>query len=306
MEERYDVTVAFTTRNRAAILARTLDHLRRLRIPAGLRWELVVVNNNSTDETAHVLGNVTDLPIRTFFEQRDGKSHAANTATERARGDLILWTDDDVRPDPGWVEAYVHAAQWHPDAAYFGGPVRPWFESPPPPWLEKGVRKLGLAYGLLDLGPDERPFVRSEKPIGPNMAIRRAYARRYPRDPVRGPRKVVRLMGEETHVLDRMRKDGLVGRWIPQAVVEHFIPAGRMTLAYVRYRYRLHGRTVAYDRRGVFGAVGSALHLPYAYTRYLVVRALRAAPARWLTHYRRAQVDVGRLRGYWTRDFGAP
>jgi hypothetical protein len=304
VDDRYDVTIALTTRNRASLLARTLDHMRRLRVPPGLRWELLVVNNNSTDDTAHVLGGVTDLPIRSFFEQRDGKSNAANTATERARGDLIVWTDDDVRPDPGWLEAYVHAAEWHPDAAYFGGPVRPWFESKPPPWLERGFRVLGVPYGLLDLGPEARPFVRSEKPIGPNMAIRRAAARQHRWDPLRGPRATTQLMGAETYVVDRMREAGLVGRWVPQAVVEHFVPAERMTLEYVRMRCRLQGRTVAHDREGMVHAACAILSLLASYPRYAVLRALGASPARWLRQYRRAQAHLGEIEGYRSR--GAP
>src|SRR4051812_1329005 len=98
------VTVAICTWNRAALLDRTLARLRDLRIPPGLSWELLVVDNNCTDETSAVLArHAKHLPLRALHEPKQGHSHARNRAVAEARGDLLLWTDDDVLAHADWL-----------------------------------------------------------------------------------------------------------------------------------------------------------------------------------------------------------
>ena len=105
------ITVAVCTWNRARLLDRTLARLRELCIPDGIDWELLVVNNNSTDETEKVLDrHAGHLPLRRLVESKPGKANAANRAAAEARGELILWTDDDVLVDRGWLAAYAGAA----------------------------------------------------------------------------------------------------------------------------------------------------------------------------------------------------
>src|SRR3954463_7414909 len=85
------ITIAICTWNRSASLSRTLTSLRDMQIPAGIEWEVVVINNNSTDDTAEILTSFTAiLPLRIFFERRQGLSYARNCAVEAARGDYIL------------------------------------------------------------------------------------------------------------------------------------------------------------------------------------------------------------------------
>jgi hypothetical protein len=95
-----------------------------------------------------------------------------------------------------------------------------------------------------------------------------------------------------------MQRDGLVGWWIPDAVVEHWIPAESMTLAYVTYRYRLHGKTMMKMQRSLPSAGRSLLSLMFeSYPAYFLGRALRLPPHRWLRSYRRAQTHLGKLHG---------
>src|SRR5262245_24832825 len=130
------ITVAVCTWNRAKLLEQSLASMRRLRVPSGHDWELLVVDNNCTDDTDAVLRSYAGcLPLRRLFEPTPGKSHAANLALAHARGELILWTDDDVMVDPDWLSAYAGAAARWPDVAYFGGRIVPLFEAPPPRWL---------------------------------------------------------------------------------------------------------------------------------------------------------------------------
>ena len=117
----------------AAILGRTLEQMTLLRIPAEVEWELLVVNNNSTDDTDVVAERFADrLPLRLLQEPTAGKSHALNRAVREASGEYLLFTDDDVLVDEEWIAAYTCAFRRWPDAAIFGGPIRPWFDGTPP------------------------------------------------------------------------------------------------------------------------------------------------------------------------------
>src|SRR5207253_11169792 len=97
-------TVAICTWNRSQLLRQTLDQFLDLAIPAGMTWELLVVNNNSTDDTDVVLAEFESrLPLRRLFEREPGLSHARNAALAAATGDYILFTDDDVLIAQSWL-----------------------------------------------------------------------------------------------------------------------------------------------------------------------------------------------------------
>ena len=96
------ISVAICTWNRCQLLRDALQHMARLSIPVGVEWELLIVNNNSTDATDEVARSFAgQLPVRLLFEAKPGKSNALNTAIRQSKGDYILWTDDDTRVDEG-------------------------------------------------------------------------------------------------------------------------------------------------------------------------------------------------------------
>ena len=103
---RVAVSVIVCTRNRCAALGNLLEALTRLTIPPELSWELVVVNNGSTDGTAELLNGFAErLPIMQVFEPEKGLSTARNTGMRAARGEILAFTDDDCIPAPDWVNA---------------------------------------------------------------------------------------------------------------------------------------------------------------------------------------------------------
>jgi glycosyltransferase involved in cell wall biosynthesis len=239
------VTVAICTWNRAKLLDQTLVRMRELRVSPGVEWELIVVNNNCTDETDAILEAHTGrLPLRYYSEPRPGKSHAANLAVEQARGELIIWTDDDVLVDPEWLAAYVSAAERHPDAAIFGGAIAPWYEVPPPPWVADNLKDLASMLAICDVAGDDRPFALNEFPFGANMAFRTAALRSVRFDPNLGPYKTERILGEETALIQALQKQGHRGVWIPSAKVAHFVTAQRMSYDYVWGYFHGRGRTL--------------------------------------------------------------
>lgn len=295
------VTVAICTWNRAGLLDRTLNQFQALRVPTGVDWELLAVNNNCTDCTDAVLGKyAATLPLRVLHESRQGHSHSRNRALAATRGELLLWTDDDVLVDPDWLAAYVNAAREHPSAAFFGGPVIPWFEKPPPRWVRRNLDLLEGPFALRDLDRETRSFKDQETPFGANMAFRTAALTGIHFDHRLGRVGAGMLSGDETSVMDRLRKAGHSGVWVGSARVQHFIPAARMTGSYVWKFFHGLGRTrqllCPYDRVGpMLGNVPR-----WVWRRYLVARAksLLASPMRsrwWLRNLSDAAIHRGIL-----------
>lgn len=232
------ISVAICTWNRSAFLRDTLEEFCAVSVPAGLKWELIVVNNVCTDDTDEVVAEFFDrLPIRLVHEDRPGLANARNQAIEQARGTYILWTDDDVLVSVGWIEGYLTAFQRWPDASFFGGPIVPLFEGNSPEWLPAVLAKVPAAYGAQDLGPAPVPVTSHVLPFGPyggNMAMRIADQRRFLYDPRLGVRHDHYTTGEEIDVMGRMLGSGLQGWWTPEPSVRHRIPEENQTLAYAR------------------------------------------------------------------------
>lgn len=242
---RPDVSVVICTWNRDRLLDRTLEGLAALRVAPGLAWELLVVDNGSEDGTAGVLAkHARRLPLRVVEEPERGLSRARNRGLDEARGELVLWTDDDVRADPGWLSEIVLAARRFPDQAIFGGTVDPWFETAPPAWIRRNLDQLEGTFAIRRFGPAVRLFRDGEAPFGANMAVRSDAIgdERFRTDLGRIGTDL--LSGEESEFLARIRaRTGTRGVWVGTARVEHWVPRARLRAAYVGRYFEGLGRT---------------------------------------------------------------
>lgn len=239
------VSVAICTWNRACLLERTLGSFRDLQVPEGLEWELVVVDNASTDSTAQVIEQASScLPVRRVYEPQQGHSRARNAAIDAVRGELMLWTDDDVRVDSQWLQSLVSASERQPEVAFWGGTILPEFETEPPRWVAENWEMASNIYALRDWkAPVERVEV-SRMPFGANFAIRSEAQRRFRYD-VEFGRKGHGMRGfDEVDVFRRMLDAGLEGAWCVEAKVHHFIPRDRLNLEYVRRYFQGQGETL--------------------------------------------------------------
>jgi glucosyl-dolichyl phosphate glucuronosyltransferase len=243
------LTVAICTWNRAELLTATLDSFCALEDPHGADWELLLVDNNSTDDTRQIAARLAArLPLRYVFEPRQGLSSARNRAVREARGDLVVWTDDDVLVGPGWLRAYADAARQHPDAAFFGGPIEPHWLREPPGWLARNLHVFGTAFALRHLGPGRRAILEpKELPFGANMAIRRSALATAGFDVALGRVGAVLASGEETALLRALLARGERGMWLGDAPVRHMLPPSRATRRYVRNYFEWIGRVEARD-----------------------------------------------------------
>lgn len=240
-------SIVTCTRDRAASLRRMLQSLSEMD-PVDEPWELVVVDNGSSDDTDAVIRSFNGiLPIRGVREDRPGVSRARNAGIAAARGEYFIWTDDDVVVDRGFLAAYLRAfARW-PEVAAFGGKAIPVFEEPAHRWMVDNRDLLRDLLAWRDFGDDPVPFGGDADviPFGLNYAIRATEQRLFPYDPALGVGPGNRVGGEETIVLSAIQAAGYPTLWIPDALVHHMIPPHRQTVDYVRTYYEARGISLA-------------------------------------------------------------
>ena len=238
------VSVVICTWNRCDLLRRTLESLRSLVVPANQEWELLVVNNNSSDATDEVITAFQGfLPLRRVFESEVGLSRARNAGVRAATGELILFTDDDVLVGPNWMMAYLDALKLWPDARYFGGVIRPWFAVEVPDWVKRNQTELAGMLCSLDIGPVSREFPPGEFPYGLNMAVCRDALSLASFDERVGRKGHEQLRGSEYSLFRTLRRLGVRGVWVPAAEVRHYIPGCRANFRYLWNFYSGIGRS---------------------------------------------------------------
>jgi glycosyltransferase involved in cell wall biosynthesis len=253
-----DATVLICTYNRGRYLARTLDSLASMPADPGFSWNVLVVDNNSDDDTRTVVEArvaAFPVPLRYLFEPRQGKSNALNTGMSVAAAAVIVFTDDDVEVGPGWIAAAVRPLLARRDIDYTGGPVRPIWSGPRPAWLdERG--NLGGTIAVKDHGPAPFVFEAERKtPLGVNMAVRRSLIERIGGfRPDLGRNGKALLGQEQAEFFYRSREAGARGLYVPEMVLDHVVPASRLTRNYFRRWWywkgvsharvhEIHGRT---------------------------------------------------------------
>lgn len=246
------ISVILSTSNRAHLISRTLESFVALEPPPD-PWELLIVDNGSTDETRKVLEQYqNNLPLTVFSEPVKGKNRALNKALEYARGDLFVFTDDDVLPSTDWLFQLYQAAQRHPDCFMFGGAIDLEWPLPPPKWIIQHVN-LGVAYAKT---PDDIPekTVEGGKFIwGPNMMLRSEIFNKYDYrffDAV-GPRDDQKkyVMGSEAELTTRLARAGFKGVHIPSARVRHIVRMEQLDRRWLLQRARRFGKFVAFYER---------------------------------------------------------
>jgi glycosyltransferase involved in cell wall biosynthesis len=297
-----NIDVAICTWNRSALLTQTLERMRAVYVPPDVTWQLIIVDNNSTDATPEVVRRFSScLPVRSIFEAQPGQAVARNRALRETRADYLIWTDDDVLVDPDWLSAYARAFVEHPDAAFFGGPVEPWFDGNPPRWLATHWQQVANVFAVRQLGDEAFALDTMRVPYGANFAVKVDTQREYPYDPSLGLRPGSEVRGEETQTLRRMLDAGHTGWWVPRAKVLHFVPHERQRISYLRRFFigqgELQGRSHPHDPAPrLFGR-----------PRWLIKRALAAearfqwsrwtsSPDVWLNHLVDAAVIWGHVK----------
>jgi glycosyltransferase involved in cell wall biosynthesis len=239
-----EISVIVPTLNRCEILAGALNSICIQSFPSD-HYEIIAADNGSSDGTRELverLNQVHRRRIRYLYEGQLGLHYARHAGARLAKGEILVFTDDDATVDPGWLQAYDTAFAEHPEMVAAGGPVRPVWEVPPPEWL---LHFIGDAktFGPLSLMEphDEFRLDTQESFFGVNMAIRRdiLFA-------VGGfnPELIGSFtVGDGESGLNRkLQERGCLIGYVPDALVYHHIPAARMTLEHLcRWQAHLAG-----------------------------------------------------------------
>src|SRR5215216_4507872 len=163
MTDHFDISAVITTYNRSEMLAKALEALLSQKA-GGVRYEIIVVDNNSTDNTRATIEDFIargNSNLRYVFEPKQGIAHGRNAGIDAARGDIIAFTDDDVVVTDNWIAVIKRAFDENPEVEYIGGKILPHWTEPPPKWL---TVDHWWPLALLDRG-DNRFCVNASNPL---------------------------------------------------------------------------------------------------------------------------------------------
>jgi glycosyltransferase involved in cell wall biosynthesis len=231
-----DLDLILPTYNRAHLLKNCLDSILRASRPTGLQINVVVVDNNSKDDTKSVVQAYIDrdvLPIRYIFVERAGKSAALNEAIAQTGAELIGLIDDDEQIDSAWFEVAYREFFSTRELDYIGGPCRPNWEQGAPDWFPSGYG------GIVGIVPRPERVAFSQEfngmLMGGNAVIRRATLERvlpYPEHLGKIGNKI--RSGEDEVIYHRLLEIAAKGMVVPDLIIYHWIPADRLTKSYCR------------------------------------------------------------------------
>lgn len=253
-----EISIILTSHNGASKLKRTLPAIFEAmkKIDAA---ELILVDNASTDGTAQSLaGHTYESDVRIITEPRKGKSFGLNRGLDAARGRLIVFADDDVRPVESWLKAYRDASARYPDHNVFAGQVRPDWPHASPGWL-RYLTDIGSSYGCTPLDREEGPcdYMQAK---GANFMIRRSALEGTRFDEGNcnygAPGSVG---GEDTQfIYEILRGDQMSVVFVPDAMTFHAVKPHEMRLLEVLRRYR----RIGCSRAARLHSLGKAHELP--------------------------------------------
>ena len=250
-----DVSVVLATYNRASSLQITLDSFLHLWLPRELTWELLVVDNNSTDRTREVVERFAtnaSFPVRYIFEKRQGRSAALNAGIQQAKGEIVAFTDDDVILHRDWLSNLKRTFD-DLDCSAVAGRVVPQWNHPKPDWLEMEGQ---YAVTNFDLG-DELKEVRVP-PLGANSAFRKQVFQKFGlfRLDLGVTGSSHTLTCDDTEFGERLIRGGEKIVYSPSAIIYHPVDPYRITKKYFLSWYYYDGvsltRMAGVSKEGVF------------------------------------------------------
>jgi glucosyl-dolichyl phosphate glucuronosyltransferase len=235
------VTIIICTYNRSESLRDTLDSFRKMVVPQGIKWEVLVVDNNSKDDTKHVVDNFikknNSITINYLFEPIQGKSHALNKGIQTANSEFIVFTDDDVVVDKDWLKIICETfIKFNADCV--GGRIFPIWGAKRPDWLKDSLLNI---LAILDLGCECIEFKNGDNIMlyGANFAFRKKFFNDHGLfDTKLGPKGAFGR-GEDEMIFKKLLSVNGKAMYNPDIVVYHKIPIERLVKSYFR-KWCLH------------------------------------------------------------------
>jgi glycosyltransferase involved in cell wall biosynthesis len=288
-------TIILCTYNRCESLAKALESAAALDLPAPDEWDVLVVDNNSSDQTREVVeGFCRRYPgqFNYVFEPNQGKSYALNSGIHQACGDVIAFLDDDVEVDSGWLRnltAPLKDKKW----VGAGGRVLPEAGFVPSRWMDVNSRDGLAPLAIFDLGLEAGEL--EEAPFGTNMAFRKEAFEKYGgfRTDL-GPRPGSEIRNEDSEFSSRLLAAGERLWYEPSAVVYHIIPKNRTRRKYFQVWWFDKGRAGIRELGIPTDTKWRMAGIPIHLLRRLVVWTLR-----WATSLHEPERFSSKLKVWW-------
>lgn len=248
-----DVTVAIPTYNGAERLPMVLDRLRSQIHTEHLTWEVIVCDNNSTDDTRALVNQYQETwpghaPLHYCFAPQQGSAFARQRAVAAAKGTLIAFLDDDNIPAEDWVASAYQFAQDHPRAGAFGSQIHGQFESELPAELEN----IKCFLAIIERGEAPHRYEPANKILPPAAGLvvrKQAWEKAVPETLfLNNTGKAAGLASEDLEAILHIQKSGWEVWYNPNMVVHHDIPDGRLRKDYLITLLRCVGLSSFYIR----------------------------------------------------------
>jgi glycosyltransferase involved in cell wall biosynthesis len=231
-----DVSVIIPTYNRCQSLATALDSVAAVDFDRDA-FEVVVVDNNSTDDTPQVAERFRQAGLQLVYvkEERLSFTVARHTGADTASGRVLSYIDDDCVVDPGWLRAVHETFAEDPKVGVVGGPILPRFEVEPPEWITRYHPMSGWL-SLLDLGESKH---QTKHAYGPNFSVRKDVLQEvggFPADTIGvesegrpGVVEKIYVGSGDIGLCAKVDRAGYAIMYAPAALVHHVIPPIRLT-----------------------------------------------------------------------------
>lgn len=240
------LSVIICTHNRAHDLRECLDSLSGQTV--SVPFEVVVVENQCTDDTTKVIDRFSAqsaIPILHVVENSLGLSFARNAGIRAARGEILIFLDDDALVTPGWIQAHWHG---HHELGYdcVGGRIWPKFLAERPNWLKDDEHFL-CPLGYTEHGDEPFDWTRHGVTLpGGNMSFSRTVFTEVGFFRTDLGRKGRHLYGgEDEDFCRRVYGAGFRFLYMPSAMIWHKVPAARLTRRYFLRNYWFGGCSAA-------------------------------------------------------------
>ncbi|HET8551452.1 MAG TPA: glycosyltransferase [Gammaproteobacteria bacterium] len=276
------ISLVIATFNRARLIREALDSVAASTIEPASLVEVIVVDNNSTDDTAAVIAAIRDkgypFPLKYVLETNQGTSHARNRGISEAHGKYVVFMDDDQRIDPAYL-ANVEAVFQETGAACVGGPVYYYNAKDIPHWLAPILKHKGQ----VNHGDSPRTLeVNGPKLGGGNIAFERdALAAIGPYDVRLGHHGDALGGSEDWEIQDRAIEQGYVVAYHPKLIQYHYLRPERYRKHYWRKLYFAYGRSLYL--RNDWRTANLFLGAPRVMWWFLLTRDFRRLVRAWLT-----------------------
>ena len=232
-----DFTIVIPTYNGATRIGKLLDRLRHQIGVGDLTWEIIVVDNNSTDNTRAVVQTYRKnwpetISLSYAFEPQQGAGFARHTGAKLANSPLIGFLDDDNLPWINWVRAAYRFAQQHPQVGAFGGRICGKFAAPPPANFDR----IAALLALTDRGSQPILYKPEAKILPPGAGLvvrRRAWLDNVPDERTLTEKFGEREAGEDLEVVLHIQRAGWEIWYNAHMWMHHEIPENRLTKAYL-------------------------------------------------------------------------